>query len=169
MNAETQTLLQAVEAHGGSLQVEGSDLVVEAPQPLPDDLVARLRAAKPELLRTLTSATWDRDDWAAFYDERAAVLEHDHELPRGEAEAHAWEMTIIEWLRQNPEPAHRSDICAYCGDRMTDVDGVPVLRSGGGHTWLHSACWRDWYDGRRQMAEAALDEMQTNSKKGLIQ
>jgi hypothetical protein len=33
---------------------------------------------------------WDEEDWQAAFDERAAILEFDENLPREDAEAQAW-------------------------------------------------------------------------------
>ncbi len=54
MTGIVQSLLAELRAAGGALVVAGPDqLKVTAPEPLPDDLMARLRAAKPELLAAL--------------------------------------------------------------------------------------------------------------------
>ena len=97
----------------------------------------------------------DPQDWQEFYDERAAVLEHDHELPKPEAEARAWEWCIVEWLNQHPAPSE-PDQCAWCG-KPGDV-GV-VVPFGIEATWLHHACWKPWHQERRQEAVSTLAEM----------
>ena len=53
-------------------------------------------------------------DWRQFFEERAAILKYDHELPKPDAEARAWEWCIVEWLNQNPSPSEQ-DRCAWCG------------------------------------------------------
>ena len=54
----TGALIQAVAEAGGRLIPEGGDkLTVEAPRPLPADLVAELRAHKAEILALLTVPT----------------------------------------------------------------------------------------------------------------
>jgi len=47
-------LIHAVTAAGGRLTTEDDHLVVEAPEPLPDDLVGALRRHKAEILAELT-------------------------------------------------------------------------------------------------------------------
>lgn len=98
---------------------------------------------------------WKPDDWRHFFGERAAVLEYDHELPRAEAEARAWEWTVTEWLNQHPAPSE-PDQCAWC-DKPGNV-GV-VVPFGVEATWLHHDCWKPWHQQRRQEAVSALAEM----------
>ena len=50
-------LLERVEALGGTLARDGDRLVVEAPSPLPADLVEELRDHKPALLVALRAPT----------------------------------------------------------------------------------------------------------------
>ena len=94
-------------------------------------------------------------DWQHFFEERAGILEFDHELPRAKAEARAWEWTVIEWLNQHPAPSE-PDRCAWCG-KPGDV-GV-VVPFGVEATWLHHECWEPWHLQRRQEAENAMAEM----------
>ena len=94
-------------------------------------------------------------DWQHFYEERAAVLEHDHELPKPEAEARAWAWTVTEWLNQNPAPSE-PDQCAWC-DKPADVG--KIVPFGVEATWLHHACWKPWHQQRHQEAENAMAEM----------
>ena len=63
-------------------------LKVRAPLPLPDELVAELRLHKAEVLAFLQDkkSAWTSGDWRAFYEERAAIAEHDGGLPRAAAE-----------------------------------------------------------------------------------
>jgi hypothetical protein len=77
-------LLAAVRAAGGDLLAEGDRLKVMAPQPLPVDLVERLRAAKPQLLAVLSppAATWTDAE-----DERAAIVQEGTGAPREWCEA----------------------------------------------------------------------------------
>ena len=53
MTAHAQHLLDQVHEAGGRLLMNGEKLRVEAPAPLPDELVAQLKAAKPELIDML--------------------------------------------------------------------------------------------------------------------
>ena len=62
MTAHLQTLLDRVHAAGGRLLMNGDKLRVEAPAPLPDELVEQLRAAKTELIAVLAAgAGWDSE------------------------------------------------------------------------------------------------------------
>ena len=98
MTALAHELLAEIRAAGGEVVAIGPGrLKVRAPSPLPDDLMARLRAAKPELLATLgrpcaesERAAWDAADWRAYYEERAAIREYDGQRPRPGAKRLAW-------------------------------------------------------------------------------
>ena len=46
-------VIRRVEARGGSLRVEGQDLKVTAPAPLPGHLLAEVRACKPAVMIAL--------------------------------------------------------------------------------------------------------------------
>jgi len=50
-------LVQEVEQAGGHLEVTGERLKVRAPKPLPDELVAALRAHKREIIGCLATAS----------------------------------------------------------------------------------------------------------------
>src|SRR5690348_15488396 len=89
MTALAVDALAAVRAAGGDVKLIGPErLKVVAPAPLPDHLVDKLRAAKPELLallsntRTPTTQNWDETE-----EERAAIIEYDGGVPRAWAEA----------------------------------------------------------------------------------
>ncbi len=62
VTGHVQILVDHLHAAGGSLSLEDGQLFVEAPAPLPDGLVDRLRAAKPELIAVLAAdAGWDAE------------------------------------------------------------------------------------------------------------
>src|SRR5689334_635776 len=71
---------------GARLTCEGDrvKLLPQAGQAIPPDLIARGRKLKPALLQLLRSDT-EQDRRDAF-EERAAICEHDGELPRSHAE-----------------------------------------------------------------------------------
>ncbi len=79
------------------------------------------------------TAEWTPQDWLDHFTERAAIIEHDGEIPRPEAERHALDDTVNHWLVMHPPPANSEDDgCLHCGAALGD-DGVPVL-AGGTHT-----------------------------------
>jgi hypothetical protein len=106
-------------------------------------------------------AEWDGNDFRAFYDERAAILEYDGELARPEAERLAFEATIIHWMNATPPSNLDFDHCAQCREPVGRIgrDAVPVLTGGEGHAWLHHGCHRAWMARRRQEATEALHDM----------
>ena len=109
-------------------------------------------------LETASPNEWTSQAWIDHYEERAAIIEHDGELPRPEAERQAVADCIDHWLTLHPpEPTSDNDGCVHCGADLGD-DGVPVL-AGSGHTWLHSRCHHDWLAGRRRQAAEALQAM----------
>ena len=103
-------------------------------------------------------AEWDAEDWQAYFDERAAIAEHDGGLERADAERQAFECCVMEWLWQHPPPASGPERCAHCGQPLGEPgrDGLPFLTGDGGHVWLHSGCHGDWTVRRRAEAVAAL-------------
>lgn len=87
-------IIGQVLAAGGQIAVDGSDLVLSAPRPLPGDLLDRLKAYKPALLAALTTPTVTEEarDLRESFEERAVILEHDAGLSGPEAE---WEAARI--------------------------------------------------------------------------
>lgn len=63
---------------------------MEAPAPLPDALLTKLRACKPELLALLEA-----------FEERAAIMEFDGGLSRDEAERQTWTITATRFGRMH--------------------------------------------------------------------
>src|SRR5215467_7019547 len=57
---------------------------------------------------------WSAEDWQAFFDERAGIMEFDGRLSRTEAEAQALACCIVEWLNRNPTPSAPGR-CVWCG------------------------------------------------------
>ena len=102
-----------------------------------------------------TSVEWTRHDWRDHYEERAAIIEHDGDLPRTEAERQALANTVNQWLVMHPPPAtDEHDGCVHCNAGLGE-DGVPVV-AGGAHTWIHSRCHHAWLTERRRHAAEAL-------------
>ena len=96
---------------------------------------------------------WKAADWRAFYDERAGILEYDGGVTRPEAEARAYEATIVEWMNHH-HPRSEPGWCHACGADRAGEPLLPYGTTGTGHTWLHVRCWPSWY--ARRKAEAAL-------------
>jgi hypothetical protein len=155
--------LRAAHVAGIQPAVDGGDLVLTASVPPPPaviDLLSRHKAEVVELLRP-AEAGWSAEDWRVFYDERAGIFEFDGELPRGTAEAQAFETCIIEWLNRNPTPSLPGR-CAWCSELETASASVlPFGIEPETHVWLHSECRADWYRWRQEEAATALRTMGT--------
>ncbi len=160
MNA-AQTL-DSARAAGVDVGIDGADLVLQAPAPPPPAVIEALTRYKAEivaLLRRPAKDGWSAEDWQAFYDERAGILEFDGGMLRPAAEAQAYEARIIEWLNRNPATSPAGH-CAWCGEHETDsAVVVPFGTEPGTHAWLHGECWRSWQDARRADAVTALSRI----------
>jgi hypothetical protein len=125
-----------------------------------------LRNSKPSIVAHLSRAqraTWDTEDWRAFFEERAAIFEYDGGLPRHEAEVTAWQSCVAEWLRQHPvrsEPVR----CLACGESGKREPLIPYGTTA--HAWLHGRGWPAWHQSRKAAAEAALSELRPHSERG---
>jgi len=104
-------LLVRVYGAGGTLEPTGDWLRVRAPKPLPDDLLAELRMRKTEVLAYLRGTAelpaalgnWP-EDWQEQFEERAAIMEYDGNLPRREAERRAEELVRAAYRRTGGRP-----------------------------------------------------------------
>ena len=164
------SLLSEVQAAGGTAIARGEKLRVQAPQPLPVELIAALRAHKADVLVALARAgntnvspvheesEWTADDWLAYFDVRADDFERDCKLDLAEAELRAFKITVVHWMNRNPVSDPGRDICAACGNRLgrPGEDGVPVLNGKQRCVWLHHGCHRQFEAQRRGEAVAAL-------------
>lgn len=147
--------IKLAQNHGVNIAVKGGNLLLDADKPPPPTVVEALRENKTEILDFLIGPTvhWDKAEWVAFYDERAAIAEHDGGLGK----AQAYEACIIQWLTLNPVPATSPDVCAQCLSPETEgMALIPVLNGAGGHIWLHSQCHPRWMANRRNQARRAL-------------
>jgi hypothetical protein len=149
-------LIKELSQVGVTLSKSGDEIVLDGPAVvLTDDLIEELRAHKSDILATF--GEWDSADWQAFFDERAGIAEFDGEVSRQEAEDHALECCVVEWLNRYREPSSPSQ-CAHCG-RTDRSDHVVVPFGTVHHTWLHPECWAAWHKTRRVQAIAALSLM----------
>ncbi|MBQ0820241.1 hypothetical protein KBI52_08460 [Microvirga sp. HBU67558] len=144
------------------VEAEGERLIIDGPtRALTDEIVAAVQTKKADLLQLIRPLEdrqcWHAEDWQAYFDERAAIREHDGGLPRVEAEHLALEETITQWLRLNPDPASDPRCgCVHCG--LPEQPGnslLPVLALGG-QAWVHDWCWAPWMAALRDEARDAL-------------
>jgi hypothetical protein len=153
--------LKAARAAGVSVGIDGDDLALEASTPPPWAVLDALSRHKSDIVALLRpeNERWSAEDWQAFFDERAGIIEFDGGLPRPQAEAQALECSVIKWLNRNPVQSSPGR-CLECGasDRQDD----PLLPFGaepGTHAWLHAECWPAWHQARQADAIAALSAM----------
>lgn len=64
-------------------------------KPCPRTVLLRIPAGTP-------SVPWTLQDWRAFYDERAGILQHDAGLDRSAAERRAFVLCVVRWLERHP-------------------------------------------------------------------
>jgi hypothetical protein len=98
-------------------------------------------------------------DWRDWFEERAAIAEHDRDLPRTEAEALAFECCAVAWLNCHPPIQDDPDQCIHCGQRMAETEALPFLTGEGGHVWMHDCCHAPWMSRRQAEAAEALRNM----------
>ena len=143
------------------------DLQPEGGAPVPADAATTL-ARRSELkdrpasaaLRRPSPGDWSAKDWLELYEEKAAIGEYDHGLPRREAEKRAVDVCIGEWLSRHPAFSDADDGCPICGD--VDRPNDPLLLiglAGAGQVWLHRDCVPAWRSARIAAAVAALSSM----------
>ena len=151
--------LNAARAAGIKLAIDGDDLVLEAPAPPPSAILEVLSQHKAEIVAVLRPGRdgWSAEDWQAFFDERAGIMEFDGRVSRTEAEAQALACCIVEWLNRNPTPSAPGR-CAWC-DQADSRVVLPYGVEPGTHIWLHAECWPEWQDTRRSQAREALARM----------
>ncbi len=110
--------LEAAHKAGIEVLANGDRLKLRGAAAPPPDVLLAIRQHKPQILALLagrpvpvpmSDTAWDTEDWAAFYDERAAITEYDGELPRHEAETMALNECVTEWLARHPAANDRGD------------------------------------------------------------
>jgi hypothetical protein len=159
-----QALLQELYRLGMTITANGSQLSVHGPDPaFTGELIARIRASKDELLELLRRAEasrWRAHDWHTYFEERAAIREHDGGLTRREAEHLAFDDTLTQWLRLNPPLlSYRGSGCIHCGAPSEHSNTLVPVVTGGSRVWVHDWCWTSWTAALRQEARKAMLEM----------
>ena len=109
--------LKAARAAGIELALDGDDLTLSAASAPPAAVLDALSRHKAEVVALLRPGRdgWSVEDWQVYFDERAGVAEFDGGLPRGAAEAKAFECCVVEWLnriRSAPRLVAASDAVA---------------------------------------------------------
>jgi hypothetical protein len=104
-------------------------------------------------------SAWIASDWQRFYDERAAIRQHDGYYTKQEAERLAWGEAVNEWHKRHGEQVPPTG----CAGRLKPIgDGEEVLDHADG-TRTHLAdgfdCVIKYGDKWRGAAEKALVEM----------
>jgi len=152
-------VLRAARAAGVELAIDGNDLLLDAATMPPASVVDALRRHKAEVVAMLRPGRdgWSAEDWQAFFDERAGIMEFDGRMSRTEPEAQALACCIVEWLNRNPTPSAPGR-CAWC-DQADSRVVLPYGVEPGTHIWLHAECWPEWQDTRRSQAREALARM----------
>jgi hypothetical protein len=156
MNAAT--VLTEARSIGIQVQLDGDDLLLEAPAPPPSVVLEALSRHKAEIVRLLRPRAdgWSTEDWRLYFEERAAVAKFNGGLTHADAERQAFECCIIQWLNRNPGLSVAGR-CVWCG--AAESDNTVVLPFGtdpGTHAWLHAECWPAWQQARRAKAAAEL-------------
>jgi hypothetical protein len=155
-------IIERVRASGGEITLAADGIKIRVPASLRDRAVAEVKAHKAAIrfaLKAETGDAWDPDDYRAFYDQVAGMLEFDNRLPHQKAEAFAFECCVTEWLNRNFEESPPGR-CVHCGGGKRRLD--PLLPLGierTGYIWLHSGCREAWHANRRAKAFAALAEV----------
>jgi hypothetical protein len=80
-----RALLDEIASAGGRIEAHGDRLRLRAPTPLPPELIARIRDAKPVLLAAISA----RETSIAAEPERIPAAKHDAAIPRAWAEGFA--------------------------------------------------------------------------------
>jgi hypothetical protein len=96
--------------------------------------------------------TRKRAGWRDYFEERAAIREHDGGMSRASAEACALADCVARWRALNPLPDSGDGVCVQCRGTQPDM---PVLARGG-HAWLHRECWAPMNVARNEVALAAV-------------
>lgn len=150
--------LAAARSAGIRIDLDGGQLQLQADKEPAATLLEALRCDKEELVALLGRGDdgFTGEDWLDFYDERAAILEHEIGLPRRRAEQEALEHCISRWLASNPPKIPSDYCCVSCGRATTPSDMALALFDGEHHAWIHPRCHVPFLRKRRTQAIGAL-------------
>lgn len=147
--------LDAAERAGVEITVDGATLRLQADAPPPAEVLDLLRRHKAEIILLVTDS-WSPEEWRGFYDERAALREHDGRASHAEAEAGALKETVAEWLARHLRSSSPIS-CVLCRDPETEVSPLlPFIAEGNARIWAHRRCWPIWRGDRDAEATTAL-------------
>ena len=156
--AEVPEFRRVPEEFAVELRFDGDDLLETSTPPADAVLDLLLRHKIPSLLGPNLDG-WTAEDWQAFFDERAGIVEHDGGFPRPDAEMSAFEDCVDHRLALHPPVAGEYGYCLRCGTPVSDRDKASVVVTcvGGTTGRLHaSVCARTWKNRRRWEARTAL-------------
>jgi hypothetical protein len=104
MNA-LEALNAAIRA-GVEVTLDDNGLVLKALAKPSDAIIGGLEACKAEIIFLLRphSQGWTAEDWRAFYDERAGIVQHDGGLDCAKAETRTIEPCVSNWSADGSSP-----------------------------------------------------------------
>ena len=154
--------LQQLRAEGYTLTLRGPDIRVVSERKVEARTRDGIKSIKPLLVKLLTATAdgWTGEDWREYFEERAAIAEHEAKLPRDQAEHRAYECAISEWLSRNPIRSNPGR-CRHCAQERGPLFPYVTDRNiaDPGHTWMHQSCAKLWHEHRRDLAKAELSEV----------
>ncbi|MGH8644655.1 MAG: hypothetical protein ACREX4_09440 [Gammaproteobacteria bacterium] len=120
-------------ASGATITVAGDSLELTAPRPLTDELLRRVAAHKPEIMKILRRQDTEAEDLREYFEERAGILEYDGGLPRAEAEREAARITATYarnqdylWAALRSALSGYPELLAALPERTGTVDSLPL-------------------------------------------
>jgi hypothetical protein len=153
--------LKEARAAGIHVNIDGDDLVLEAPAPPSPALLSLLKHHGASILALLQPKKdgWTAEDWHTLFEERAEIGEYKGGLSQHRAEANAFKACIATWLNQNLVISP-DGLCVRCGAGDQPNDALlPYGTTPPGAAWLHGGCWPAWSRARQAQATDALAAM----------
>lgn len=136
-------LIASVREAGGIIRYDGDMIELAAPTPLPADLVARIRRAKPEVIAALSNADRPNAPADAAWWRRDFMLRTLKRLiggrPRHFAERLAFNDLVVEWHRRYGVQVPQSQ-CAGCGAPIGDLIFLDLHDGNRVHFDSQTAC-----------------------------